>query len=168
MNCLSLGAAGKGPADWTNLDADPANGPDIVARVPPLPDEVKHTVWDRIEMIHFIEHLHQWEADELLEQLYGVLRPGGLLVLEQPNIEYCARVLLGLESAPPGPASAFGLWGFYGDPRSQNPLMTHRWGYTPQSLEEALVKAGFERERIVHGPARQHSALRDFRIEAVK
>ena len=91
LNFLNIGSAGKGAGGWKNLDADPANGPDIVARIPPLPDEVKQTLWDRVEMIHVIEHLHQWEAEQVLEQVYGVLRPGGLLILELPNIQYCWR-----------------------------------------------------------------------------
>ena len=60
------------------------------------------------------------------------------------------------------------MWGFYGDPKSQNPLTTHRWGYTPKSLEEMLVNPGFDREKIVHGPAVHHFPVRDFRIEAAK
>lgn len=32
--------------------------------------------------------------------------------------------------------------GFYGDPKWQDPLMVHRWGYTPYSLISLLQETG--------------------------
>ena len=31
---------------------------------------------------------------------------------------------------------------FYGDPRWRDPLMVHRWGYTPYSLSNLLKETG--------------------------
>lgn len=34
------------------------------------------------------------------------------------------------------------MWVFYGDPQWQDPLMVHRWGYTPASLSGMLRELG--------------------------
>jgi len=34
------------------------------------------------------------------------------------------------------------MWVFYGDPRWQDPLMVHRWGYTPISLATLMKTCG--------------------------
>jgi hypothetical protein len=34
------------------------------------------------------------------------------------------------------------MWVFYGDPRWRDPLMVHRWGYTPRSLAKVMLQAG--------------------------
>ncbi len=34
------------------------------------------------------------------------------------------------------------MWVFYGDPKWQDPLMVHRWGYTPYSLISLLKETG--------------------------
>jgi len=35
------------------------------------------------------------------------------------------------------------MWPLYGDPSWRDPLMMHKWLYTPQSLAELLHEAGF-------------------------
>ena len=39
------------------------------------------------------------------------------------------------------------MWVFYGDPAWKDPLMTHRWGYTPRSLAEVMFQAGLTKLR---------------------
>jgi hypothetical protein len=34
------------------------------------------------------------------------------------------------------------MWVFYGDPAWRDPLMVHRWGYTPRSLAHVMHEAG--------------------------
>jgi hypothetical protein len=40
-------------------------------------------------------------------------------------------------------AGQLGMWPLYGDPSSRDPLMCHRWGYTPESLMALLDEVGF-------------------------
>jgi hypothetical protein len=118
--------------------------------------------------IHFLEHLASWDARTLLTECYGVLNPGGKLILEVPNIAYCARVLLGEIQPPPGGAPGqFDMGGFYGDQSFQDEWMLHRWGYTPLTLS-ALVEAVGEWTCVLVKPAQYHMPVRDFRVEAVK
>lgn len=153
---------------WTGLDADPAHDPNIVAVVPPLPDVVLSQQWSAILASHFIEHLYKWQALDLLKQCYQILEPGGVLTLEQPNLDYCMRVALGLLPVPEGrDYEQFSLWGIYGAPNG-NPWDGHHWGYTPLSLTQMVAEAGFDLRKVTIGPGHYHEPERDFILEAVK
>src|ERR1043165_8190823 len=122
---------------WKTLDANPLFAPDYLASIPPLPDELKAEQWDEIEWIHGITSMYPWDAVEIIEEIRGVLAPGGKLVLEQPDLRYASRV----------------EW-LFGDPSFRNPLHMNRWAYTPATLEAALRLAGFTRMKLL--PARHH------------
>lgn len=169
MNRLLLGSGSWRWAGWETVDADPDNHPDYLAAIPPLPTAILSSRWDVIMAVHFIEHLPPWKASDLLKSCYDILKPNGILILEQPNIEYCARCLLGLETPPAGGAPGqFDLWGFYGDPGHRNEWMLHRWGYSPRTMTELLVNVGFPRDCVEVREAQFHQPVRDFRIEARK
>jgi hypothetical protein len=34
------------------------------------------------------------------------------------------------------------MWPLYGDPKWRDPLMVHRWGYTPNSLADLMINCG--------------------------
>ena len=118
--------------------------------------------------IHVIEHIVPWLVPDLLTQCYDCLKIGGVLILEQPNILYAAKVLLGEVVPPAGEHGQFDMWPLYGNPNDHNEWMLHRWGYTPFTLMERLVGAGFIFEKITQKPAEFHQPVRDFRIEARK
>ena len=98
--------------------------------------------------------------------IYRHLISGGKLILEQPDISYAAKVLLGDVKPPAGAEGQFDLWPLYGDPTSKNPLYMHKWGYTRWSLLNLVQCCGFKNAGVL--PAKYHYPVRDFRIEAVK
>lgn len=117
---------------------------------------------DEVHCYHFIEHVTQWQAGAVVRELGRLLKPGGLLVMECPDIEKAARNLLA------GMNDQMVMWPLYGDPGHKDHFMTHRWGYTPATLGALLAGCGFE--RIVHGQPVTHGARanRDMRVEARK
>jgi hypothetical protein len=66
------------------------------------------------------------------------------MILECPNLlTACSELLQNPdERAGPGPDGQRTMWVFYGDPSWKDPLMVHRWGYTPRSLAEVMHHAG--------------------------
>jgi len=177
MNKLMIGSGpltkerqGQG---WVCVDGDPSSGADIICTLPPLPDIGND--WDMICAIHFIEHLFYEDAKKLITQIHGVLNVGGRLVLEQANLAYVCRVILG-EIQPPvnrypwmkGNPAWCGIWSMYPQPSmiDGNELNHHLYGYTPESLTAVVKECGFEHVSI--GAAYGHVVERDFRLEAIK
>lgn len=136
---------------WTTLDMSGA--PDILAAMPPLPAAARGP-WDRIEWIHGPGYVPRAALVPLLRELRAALAPGGVLVMEQPNIMICARNMLA------GEPEQMGLLGFYGDSDHGR----YAWGWTPRTLGAACVEAGFRKVAI--RDAQHHVPARDFRIEA--
>jgi hypothetical protein len=162
MNRLEIGCRGR-RAGWTTVDVE--GNPSIKAPISPLPDQLRDTQWDVIELIHVFEHFYLWEARQFLKDAFDILAPSGRLIMEMPNIDYVARAFLGQIEGVGGQRN-HGLWAMYGDPSKSDPAYGHKWGWSPQSLTEEMSKAGFTGIRIE--AARSHIPARDFRIVGVK
>lgn len=135
--------------------------PDILsdAKKIPLPDGCAR----ELMAIHVLEHFYRWEVPAVLAEWARLLESGGRLVLELPDLRKCCQnVLAGREDQQT-------MWGLYGDPRTGDPYMTHRWGWTFQTLQPLLAEAGFR--RLAEHPTQWHVAgrkHRDMRIEGIK
>lgn len=157
---------------WTNVDVQRSpkakRDPEILAQATaiPLPDGCASEVM----AIHLFEHFYYWEAPKALAEWHRLLKPGGLLVLEMPDVKKCAKNLLRLiEGEDIKSLDSLAMHGLYGDPREQDPWMGHRWGWTPKTIKPVLKKAGFG--SFTEPPTQWHAigrTLRDFRIEARK
>ena len=160
---LNLGCGDKVLSGYINIDVASARGgrqPDVVCDIRRL-DCIPENFADEVLAVHVIEHFYQWEAKDVLLEWVRVLRPGGILILECPNLESAA-----LEFIKNADAAAMGgregqrsMWVFYGDPSWRDPLMIHRWGYTPKSLAALMAASGLvnvsrERARFKLGEPR--------------
>jgi SAM-dependent methyltransferase len=159
----SIGDGRERPEGWITVDADPRVKPDIVADLPPVLPEMDGA--EAFRLIHVLEHVHKWEAEEMLRGFFRALRPGGRLVLELPNLDSAIETLSGNNGRP---LDRWGMWVLYGDPNHKNPLFGHKWGWTPRTLRETLVACGFSNDRIVDERAKYHVPDRDFRLVALK
>lgn len=133
---------------------------DILADVRnvPLQDECA----DEVHAYHVIEHFYRFDVDAAVAEWKRLLKDGGLLVLELPNIEACARNLLA------GLDDQMCMWGFYGDPSHKDKFMCHPWGYTPKSIRQLLADGGFKDIRILPPQTHGRRVNRDMRVEARK
>lgn len=151
---LNLGAGGKPLDGWISVDL--AGEPDVRADVLALPFPDGYA--DEVMAIHLLEHLYRWDAPAALAEWRRVLKPGGLLILELPDlIKACRNVLT-------NPDVRMGVWGLFGDPGYREPLMVHRWGWTSTELAAELRAAGFRKVR--EREPQFHKKGRDMRLEA--
>jgi len=143
---LNLGCGDKILPGYVNVDVVQERAgkqPDIscdIKKLTVFPDN--HA--DEILAVHVVEHFWRWEVEDVIKEWVRVLKPGGKMILECPNlISACQEFLKNPESgALPGPEGQRTMWVFYGDPGWKDPLMIHRWGYTPRSLGYLMHVAG--------------------------
>lgn len=168
---VNVGAGRHVLDGWINVDvqrsARAKRDPDIFsdARKIPLPDECAN----ELMAIHLWEHFYPWECDALLAEWRRLLKPGGLLVLELPDLVKCCRNVIdgGLKGGKD--PDQLGMWGLYGDPRERDPYMMHKWGWAASTVIQFLSARGFR--KVVEKPTQWHPAgreHRDMRIEARK
>lgn len=168
---LEIGSGKK--AKWLTIDA--VKDADFVCVVPPLPHEIRSMKFDKVQAIHFWEHLYHWQAVQLASEIYDVLELGGKLILEMPNLIKCCEYVAGVHEIPASPRSPripdprYTMWGIYGaqdDPPHVGDIhQAHKWGWTPASIKLLLKSAGFAMVDIL---PTQSKPGRDMRIEAYK
>ena len=158
-------ACGKHILDgYTNCDLErhpkAPREPDLLCDVScvPLPDGQA----DEVLSVHILEHFYEWEVPVVLAEWARLLKSGGKLIIEMPDVYKAAQNLLNSSS------DQMAMWPLYGDNTLMNPLMCHKWGWTYKTLRPYLQKAGFgdivERSPEWHG----RKTNRDFRCEATK
>lgn len=128
-------------AEEIRLDADPAMEPDIVASIDDLGDIGP---FDAIHCSHCLEHLHWDNAHKALREFHRVLRVGGFLYIQVPNLEGIRPTEEVLYEA--GTLKITGLDMLFGCRvlTAGNDFMTHRCGWIPSTLVKAFEGAGFK------------------------
>jgi SAM-dependent methyltransferase len=148
---LNLGCGDKILSGYVNVDvvaSRAGKSPDVICDLHQLtPFEDNHA--DEILAVHVIEHFWRWEVEDILREWIRVLKPGGRMVLECPNLAAACEAFLANPDAAsrPDAAGQRTMWVFYGDPQWQDPLMVHRWGYTPSSLAKLMEQCGLVNAR---------------------
>jgi SAM-dependent methyltransferase len=152
------------PGEWreARLDIDPGVHPDIVASITDMA-MVESASFDAVWSAHNLEHLFAHEVPLALAEFRRVLRPGGFALITLPDLQRAAELIAQDRLAEPayispaGPISPIDmLFGHRGAIAAGNLFMAHRTGFTPRTLEAALVTARFDSVRVVRD---EHYAL---------
>lgn len=168
---LNLGCGDKILDGYVNVDVVEARAgkrPDVICDLHDLAPFDDASV-DEILSVHVVEHFWRWEVADVMREWVRVLKPGGRMIVECPNILSACQTFLKdpREYARDDQRGQQTMWVFYGDPKWKDPLMIHRWGYTPESLQALLSEAGLEHVR--QEPAQfKLREPRDMRVVGVK
>jgi len=143
---LNLGCGDKILPGYVNVDVVESRAgqkPDVVCDLHDLAPFADGSA-DEVLAVHVVEHFWRWEVADVLREWVRVLKPGAPLVLECPNLASACDTFLAnaVDGARADAAGQRTMWVFYGDPAWKDPLMIHRWGYTPESLKRLLAEAG--------------------------
>lgn len=156
---LNLGCGDRLEKGYINIDAyNPAADMKANAVKLPLPND-----WaDEIMSMHMFEHLSPYDVMDALAEWKRVLKPGGRLILEMPDIMAMCKEFV-------DPATSKGkryelLNCFYGTTQIAHP---HLWGWYPEILADHLWNAGY---RNIIECALQYTDHwgRNFRMECQK
>lgn len=156
---LHLGCGNKILRGYVNIDSH--GQPDIRADITNLKGLVKPSSVEEILAIHVFEHIFVFKAEETLKYWYSLLKPGGKLILEMPDL---VKVIgfFKLENPPPSHT----MLALYGGEMTGRVEDVHKWCWTYKTIEPILKSVGFS--KVEEKPAMYHVPERDFRVEAVK
>jgi SAM-dependent methyltransferase len=143
---LNLGCGDKILDGYVNVDVAASRAgkhPDVLCDLRALTPFEENSA-DEILSVHVVEHFWRWEVVDILKEWTRILKPGGRMILECPNLKSACEAFLANPEvfAGPGGEGQRTMWVFYGDPAWRDPLMVHRWGYTPRSLAQVMYEAG--------------------------
>lgn len=163
---LHLGCGGTHLEGYINIDLYDDEGADKLADACDISMFESNTA-DEIRSHHLIEHLTYRQLEKAFQEWYRVLKSGGLLFIECPNIlEICREFVSAPEEEawagmPPGTnktrygyALIQAIYGnqmgptepsLYGFGSLTQLLQTHKSGWTPEYLTRWLRKVGFSR-----------------------
>jgi predicted SAM-dependent methyltransferase len=156
---LHLGCGPRIFPGFLNIDGFDDHA-DLKADIRKLPFPDNHA--DLIVAIHVFEHFEQWEAVPIAMEWLRVLKPGGVLIMEMPDLDKVRHLLDSTNIRDTNLA----LLGLYGDWSKKRPEMTHKWCYSGEMLQGLLSVAGY-RQVAIREPE-FHVERRDLRVVAVK
>jgi predicted SAM-dependent methyltransferase len=150
---LNLGCNSIYLGDYVNVEVNPEFKADVYhdLREPlPFPSECA----EEVLLSHVLEHLYYSDGAKLISEIHRVLKTGGLLRVNVPNMLWIAQLILTVEDHPLEKTSPFtlmyGMTNAYGA-QDQSIWQTHRSGYTPKLLREKLSQfSKYEEEYVYH------------------
>jgi len=155
---LHLGCGNKRIDGYINVDLQ--GTPDVRCDLKALPDEWTGKA-DEVLAVHVLEHFGFVETQAVLLEWRRVLKPGGKIAIECPNLrQACLNYLKDRTN------TAYGLWPIYGN-QDDATLSVHKSGWEPDTLMDELKRAGFRDAK--QAPAEwKKKEPRDFRVEAIR
>lgn len=117
---------------------------------------------------HLFEHVNPYKSVEMLKKWLKILKPGGRLIMELPNIEeLCKDFVKGSKEERYGILNCI-----YGSVNTKEVgdkseiTSPHLWGWYPEIMYDHLVWAGFTDIQIL--PEQIPHPHKNFRVEAIK
>ncbi len=84
---------------------------------------------------HALEHLYPWQATKVCDEVFRVLKPGGIFRVVVPDLEWAVE-----QYDKDSPQAFLDIMYEYGDGAGKN---SHKWMYTGPSMKALLKEHGF-------------------------
>lgn len=120
---------------------------------------------DEILGIHFLEHINPHKVDALFQTFFKILKPGGKLILEMPDVVKLCEDCATAEDKSLALTCLFGALNTTGGD-IEDITSPHLWGWWPEKLQDVLPKYGFHAVRIL--PQTTPHPGHNFRVETSK
>jgi len=149
--------AGYEGMEEVRLDIDVNCKPDVVGSITDIP--LMTSTVDVVYSSHNLEHVSAVEVPVVLGEFYRVLKKGGKLRLELPDVQAVLEAIpkIGMDgtlydcaAGPITPTDV--LWGWKKELARGNDFYGHKVGFTKESLEAALRKAQFTNVTVTRHP----------------
>jgi len=145
---LHIGCGGDPLPDYcsgfkeTRLDISEINKPDIVANMTDMGDIGEY---DALLCNHALEHLHPHEVPVALSEFLRVLKTGGSAMVFVPDLEDVRPTEEVILQSPAGPITGLDMIYGYRKVLKELPHMAHNTGFIEETLNSALLDAGFSK-----------------------
>ena len=166
---LNLGCGDKILIGYINVDVAESrkgNKPDLVSDITKLDTFADNSV-DEILTVHVIEHFYYWQLDDVLTEWKRVLKPGGVMITETPNLLFACQQILHNPYKAALPNAQMSMWPLFGNPFEEDELMCHKWCFSPQTLIQLFNDSGFVNIRQEDAQFKLREP-RDFRVVCQK
>ena len=135
---------------------------DIVGNIQNLEKIFQPNAFSSIFCAHVIEHFYPTEAIKLIEDCHTILKIGGKLTMEGPDIVRMVKLYINDTQRLIG-----SIYGNELHREQWGDKWWHRWGWTKDLIAEAMTKQGFD--VVYKGAGVSHShPERDFKVEGIK
>lgn len=134
---LNVGCANVKMEGYIGIDSRKTNATDRVLDALELVNHFPHGKVNEIYCGHMIEHLDKAGGIQLIKDFYTLLKPGGLLRLDLPLVDYLINNCW--KGRDPEVQFINILYGIQRYPEDH-----HRYGYTRMTIEQLLNEHGFK------------------------
>jgi hypothetical protein len=166
---LHLGCGNVYLNDYVNIDLSSDSLADVVSDFKDIYKLYPKNSVSEILMVHSISYLRLWEAKDFFNECHYLLKEGGKLLMEFPDIEKCAVKLTKSKNDYPNYIEAIrGVYAFDLDQiKKKESFYTYPFGWSAWHIELELKKTGFNDITCSDGLLHDNK-WRDTRVEAIK
>jgi len=166
---LHLGCGDVYLNDYVNIDISSDSLADVISDFQNIYRLYPENSVSEILMVHSISYLRLWEAIDFFKECHYLLKEGGKLILEFPDIEKCASVIVKSKNDYPNYIEA--VRSFYafdmGQIKNRDSFYTYRFGWSTWNIEKELKSVGFKNIICTEGLLHNQN-WRDSHVEAEK